>query len=309
MHTNQTLLSIGMPVFNGENYIHQALDSLLEQDFSEFELIISDNASTDNTELICRKYAKKHPQISYHRNSENIGAYENFSVVFKLCSGKYFMWAAHDDIWEPTFISTLINALEKYPEYILAFCHYDNIGQNNEQIKTWPCTWKKAFSHKSKEIQLINFIWARDANSQKANFIYGIMPKSVLDKIFPYITSKDGIINTIDLTILIYLLLEGDFYITNECQFHKRYEHLPKSSQYKTLSKVLRFAKNMHKYSREHARVIYSSNLTFIGKTVIGMTIYFREFTLIAEAIGKLIIYPIVSLPNRCRKLQGKLST
>ncbi len=209
------------------------------------------------------------------------------------------MWAAHDDIWDPTFLSTLFEALENHPKHILAFCHYDNIGIDNEQIKSWPMTWKKAFSHKSKVIQLIKYIWARDANSQKANNIYGIMRRTALEKIYPSITTDDGVLNVFDLTIVLNLLLAGDFYITNECLFHKRYEHLPKSSRYKTVSKVIRFSKNMRLVSREHAAVISSSNLPFHQKALIGVIIYVREFTLVAEAIGKLVTYPFISLPNR----------
>ena len=68
------LVSIGMPVYNGEKYIREALDSLLAQTFTDFELIISDNASTDATEIICREYAAHYPQIRYVRQRVNRGA-------------------------------------------------------------------------------------------------------------------------------------------------------------------------------------------------------------------------------------------
>jgi glycosyltransferase involved in cell wall biosynthesis len=86
-------LSIGMPVFNGEKYLKEALDSILAQTYSDFELLISDNASTDRTEQICREYAAKDRRIRYYRNEKNIGAPKNFNRVFELSSGKYFRWA------------------------------------------------------------------------------------------------------------------------------------------------------------------------------------------------------------------------
>jgi len=91
-------VSIGMPVYNGEAYIREALDSLLGQTFIDFELIISDNASTDGTEIICRGYASGDSRIRYVRQDRNVGAVGNFEFVLNEARGEYFMWAAHDDL-------------------------------------------------------------------------------------------------------------------------------------------------------------------------------------------------------------------
>jgi glycosyltransferase involved in cell wall biosynthesis len=90
-------VSIGMPVFNGEKFIREALDSLLAQTFTDFELIISDNASTDATETICREYEVRDERVRYVRQVENLGAAANFQFVLDEGRGEYFMWAAHDD--------------------------------------------------------------------------------------------------------------------------------------------------------------------------------------------------------------------
>ena len=82
MVANKPLVSIGLPVYNGENYVRQALDSLLAQDYESFELIVSDNASTDATQQICLEYASQDSRIRYHRNEVNIGLYNNFTRVF-----------------------------------------------------------------------------------------------------------------------------------------------------------------------------------------------------------------------------------
>ena len=97
-------VSIGMPVFNGEKFICEALDSLLAQTFTDFELIISDNASTDGTEAICGEYAAKDSRIRYVRQAENLGPAANFKYVLDVAVGEYFMWAAADDLWAPNFI-------------------------------------------------------------------------------------------------------------------------------------------------------------------------------------------------------------
>lgn len=97
-------VSIGMPVYNGAKFIREALDSLLAQTFTDFELTISDNASTDGTEAICREYAAKDQRIRYVRQPENLGAAANFRFVLDEAVGEYFMWAAADDLWVPNFI-------------------------------------------------------------------------------------------------------------------------------------------------------------------------------------------------------------
>ena len=121
MVKNKPSLSIGLPVFNGEKYLKQAIDSILAQTYQDFELIISDNASTDLTENICREYLSKDDRIYYYRSEENHGAAWNWNRVFELSSGVYFKWVAHDDIYVPQFLAKCISVLEKDPMIIL--CH------------------------------------------------------------------------------------------------------------------------------------------------------------------------------------------
>jgi glycosyltransferase involved in cell wall biosynthesis len=119
MQTPTPCVSIGLPVYNGENFLEAAIASLLAQTFTDFELIISDNASSDRTEEICRSYAAQDDRIRYYRNSENIGAAENFNRVVHLARGEYFKWAAHDDICAPTFLEFCVDVLEDDPSMVL----------------------------------------------------------------------------------------------------------------------------------------------------------------------------------------------
>jgi glycosyltransferase involved in cell wall biosynthesis len=114
-------VSIGVPVFNGENYLAQALDSLLAQTFAGLELIISDNASTDGTEEICRSYASRDRRVRYARNDDNVGAARNFNQLVALARGEYFKWAAHDDLCSPEFLQRCIDALEQDPSAVLSY--------------------------------------------------------------------------------------------------------------------------------------------------------------------------------------------
>jgi glycosyltransferase involved in cell wall biosynthesis len=115
------LVSVGMPVYNGGRYLAGALDSLLAQTFDDFELIICDNASTDDTDAICAEYAARDPRIRYFPSSVNIGAAANFRRVFELSSGIYFRWATYDDLNAPTYIAQCVEILDRDPSVVLAY--------------------------------------------------------------------------------------------------------------------------------------------------------------------------------------------
>ena len=103
MNRRKSRVSIGMPVFNGEKYLRESIESILDQTYQNFELIISDNASTDRTQEICLEYARKDNRISYYRNDKNLGGPRNYNRVFELSSAEYFKWAAYDDVLAPEF--------------------------------------------------------------------------------------------------------------------------------------------------------------------------------------------------------------
>ncbi|MFS0513957.1 glycosyltransferase family 2 protein [Nostoc sp. UIC 10607] len=137
MSSNQPRLSIGLPVYNGEKFIKEAIDSLLAQTFEDFELIISDNASTDKTEEICRAYAEQDQRICYYRNDKNIGCARNFNRVFKLSSGEYFKWAAYDDLHAPDFIKKCVEVLDQDPSIILCHSHTYFIDEQGNFLQNY----------------------------------------------------------------------------------------------------------------------------------------------------------------------------
>jgi glycosyltransferase involved in cell wall biosynthesis len=131
------LVSIGMPVFNGQNYVHKAIESVLAQTFTDFELIICDNASTDATPEICRRYAAADRRVRYVRNPRNLGAGANFDLCFHLATGAYFQWAAHDDMLAPDYVACAVAALERNPEAVLCTAGIVEIGANDEVIRSY----------------------------------------------------------------------------------------------------------------------------------------------------------------------------
>jgi glycosyltransferase involved in cell wall biosynthesis len=115
-----TTVSIGMPVYNSERVLRAALDSLRAQSYQQFEIVISDNASTDGTAEICREYAALDSRVKYFRNEHNIGAIRNFRRVLDLSTGKYFTWASADDERPARAIEECVDALEREPESVMA---------------------------------------------------------------------------------------------------------------------------------------------------------------------------------------------
>lgn len=115
-----TLVSIGLPVFNEERFLHETIESILNQDHPNIEIIISDNASDDATQEICLQYAKKSTNIRYIRQKENIGLGANFRTVLDQAKGKYFMWACGHDLWSQRYISECLQTLIEYPDAELA---------------------------------------------------------------------------------------------------------------------------------------------------------------------------------------------
>lgn len=117
--TSPPRLSIGVPVYNGEDFIAEALTSHLEQDFGDFEIVVSDNCSDDATPDIVSEFVKADPRVSYSRNSENIGGPANFNRLFRLTSGSLFRWAAADDRIEPGYLSSVIAMMDDDPSIVI----------------------------------------------------------------------------------------------------------------------------------------------------------------------------------------------
>lgn len=206
----QPLVSIGMPVYNGEKYIRQALDSLLAQDYENFELIISDNASTDQTPAICREYAARDRRIRYFRNEQNMGANWNFQRVLNLSSAKYFMWAAHDDMWDSNYVSECLDTLEQNPEAVLCCALLRFIDQDGNQLPSDHPNLDTTGMDLRRRVQALM--------SQRGWFaIYGLINSDALKSVHPGNDTWGG-----DVIIQLELLLLGGFVRASETCFYYR---------------------------------------------------------------------------------------
>lgn len=128
-------ISIGLPVYNGEDLVAPEVESLLAQTYTDFELIISDNASTDRTGEICRGFAARDPRVRYYRNDSNIGLVRNYNRTLELATGEFFKWCAHDDVHLPRYLEKCLPPLERDPEVILSYPRAVVVGDNNQVLR------------------------------------------------------------------------------------------------------------------------------------------------------------------------------
>lgn len=137
--SNSPCVVIGLPVYNGENFLQAAIESVLAQTFTDFQLVISDNASTDATPEICQEYVKQDDRVVYYRQSQNIGGAPNFNYLFEHHVGNapYFRWQAHDDTIEPMFLRRCVDLLKADSTLAIAHSRAKNINEHGVQEGTY----------------------------------------------------------------------------------------------------------------------------------------------------------------------------
>jgi glycosyltransferase involved in cell wall biosynthesis len=222
-------LSIGMPVYNGEPFLAEALDSILGQTFGDFEVIISDNASTDSTQDICRMYMARDARIRYCRNETNLGAARNYNRVFDLSSGEYFKWAAADDVCAPEYLARCVAVLDKQPEVILCYPRTTIIDAHGTVIRPY----EDGLDLRSPSVSH-RFRWAINRTGE-CNAVFGVIRANVLRR-----TPLIGNYPASDRVLLVDLTLYGQFCEVPERLFFRR-QHARASSSDRSLQSVQEF--------------------------------------------------------------------
>ncbi len=215
-------VSIGLPVYNGERYLEEALESLLAQSYTDFEIVISDNASTDRTEEICRTFAARDPRVRYVRAEVNGGGTWNFNRVVELSQGEYFRWAAHDDAIAPTYLERCVDVLDRNPSAALAHTRVELIDAAGESLGVY----EGPRARREDERAWIRFhdaaLW-----SGRNHLIFGVMHRALLDRIPPY-----GSHGNADGVLLARLSLMGTFVTVDEPLQQMRVHEQQASSTY-----------------------------------------------------------------------------
>lgn len=287
---NQPLVSIGIPVYNGENYITEALDSLINQTYENLEIIISDNASTDKTQEICEFYQKNEKRIKYVRLDENQGAAFNFNNTFNLSKGKYFKWASHDDFLDTLYIEKCVDYLENNPDTHL--CHSRKNIVNKAGITIQKLDFPGLEIRKDNAYdRFSNFLKAFRYFQDDADVVFGLFRSSELAK-----TQKIANYNSSDFTLTAEIVLLGKLHIIPEYLFYRRFHekmstvaHQSKASRAKWFdakrknTSLIQYFPFLLWFS-EFIKFIHYSNLSLIEKFKLSMAtfewliarIYFR---------------------------------
>jgi glycosyltransferase involved in cell wall biosynthesis len=232
-----TRVSVGMPVYNGEKYLAETLDSLLAQSLQEFEIVISDDASTDRTPEICRCYEAKDARIRYSRNARNIGGAPNFKRVVKLSRAPLVHGGTCDALYEPSFLARCVDALERDPGVVLSHTRTKRIGDKGELLLfdgkragyvdryghlkgTSGYVMRPKPSHigqsANPETRFREVLWCMDWSLP----LSGVIRKKALLR-----TSRYGKYSGVDKALLAELALQGRFHEVDQELFAKRIHH------------------------------------------------------------------------------------
>jgi glycosyltransferase involved in cell wall biosynthesis len=203
-------VSLGLPVYNGDNFLLEAIDSIRSQTFEDWELIISDNASVDTTESICRSLAAEDPRVHYHRQPRNLGAGPNYNFVFHRAQGRYFKWVSHDDRIDPDFLERCLGRLEAEPATVL--CHgllvdTDEAGETIGEFR------RHTTSHRD-PAQRFRGVIRQDHNCAE---VFGLIRADVLSRSILIKDYTDS-----DRTLLAQLVLAGPFAEEPSTRYYRR---------------------------------------------------------------------------------------
>jgi glycosyltransferase involved in cell wall biosynthesis len=237
-------VSIGMPVFNSGFKIKKALDSLLNQSFTNFEIIISDNYSKDNTRTICEGYKSKDYRIKYFRQSKNIGAFSNFEFVLNKAKGKYFMWACDDDIWLPKFIENCVKLLEKNKSANIAMTNFKVISRFSSFLNLKFNPNALSFLEiKNRDLRVLEYA-KKSFNEHKDNMMFSLWRKNFLKIKFNQMKRlakrpiAGGPLND-------FILFKSHGCLCKEALFIKTYRFMPPGHRftffYIRISKIIKF--------------------------------------------------------------------
>jgi glycosyltransferase involved in cell wall biosynthesis len=211
-------LTIGLPVYNGEKYIAESLEALLGQSFTDFELIISDNASTDSTGDICRRYEAQDPRVRYCRQPQNIGLAPNHNFVAEQARGELFKWASNDDLYARNLLESCIDALDKYPDVVLAHAWTAKVNDSGVVTEAFEYPLNTASPRAPERFRSLLFVSGGDDD-------YGVIRTEVLRR-----TAMKESYHHADRTIIAELSLHGRFYQVPDWLYFRR-EHAGQSGR------------------------------------------------------------------------------
>lgn len=263
------LVSVGLPVYNGENFLDETLKALRKQSYQNIEIVISDNGSTDKTQSICEFHSGEDVRIKYFRYDENRGAAWNYNNAFAKARGKYFMWAAHDDLHHADYVEKCVELLEERPEVVLCFSRTMFIDQDGNELYEfdYPVNLYTA----STRLSFRRFA----QGGHIVHEVFGLIRTDTLRN-SPLIGGYHGS----DLVLMAYLSLKGTFYQLDEVLFYHR-EHAKRSmkdpqgaknvTQWFDSKKSGKYVLPHWKRTLENSKLLIVENDLSVAQKVVGL--------------------------------------
>lgn len=229
MTKHMPLVSIGVPIYNGERFLPQTLDSILGQTFTDFEVIISDNASVDGSHAIAESYARRDDRIRVVRSEVNQGAAWNYKQVLDLARGRYFRWAPADDLFAPESLACCVQVLDQHPEAVLCYPKTMLIDAQGHALRPYEDNLDL------RQVSPVERYRATVKQIGLTNVIYGLMRTSVLRQ-----TRLIGNFPGADVVFVAELALFGQFHEIDQRLFFRRM-HPGASSSIQSLEGIQAF--------------------------------------------------------------------
>jgi FkbM family methyltransferase len=295
--SHQPLVSIGIPTYNRQKFLEEALHSVMNQTYPNLEIILSDNASSDKTQAFCHEMSSKDSRIKYIRQEHNLGAIRNFEQVFQVASGKYFMWVADDDKCEPECIEKLVDYLEANPSVVLCAPDFKVIDSNGSTIRIerlnriYPASNGKQIQAQFFEYPTSNIFFA----------IYGLYRAKVLKRLgVPHANKWKGILASTEVPFLAKVATEGKiiaiphilkFYRSHADSAYIREPQKLKNFDYLILNLLVRIAL---------LKTIFSSSITLSEKVSLIITVLQNLLPSILKSVTKCFIpKPLIEFLKR----------
>jgi glycosyltransferase involved in cell wall biosynthesis len=274
-------LSVGLPVYNGEEYLAESLDALLGQSYEDFELIISDNASTDSTEQICRRYLAEDPRIRYIRQPRNIGAAPNHNFVFQQSRGELFKWASHDDLYGRDLLLRCVEALDERPDVVLSHAWQAIIDDTGAVIN--PYDYQLATDSSDPVQRFRSLLFASGGDD-----LYGVIRADVLRRVAPHDSYHHA-----DRTFVAEIALQGPFYQVPKLLYFRR-DH-PTRAERANPTKASRCAN----LDPRRANRLRNPTARLLGEYILGYVGMIRRAPISLAQRGKCYLYLTQWLASR----------
>lgn len=294
------LLAVGMPVFNGARWLEESIESILSQSFSDFELFIADNASTDETEAICRRYVDRDSRVRFHRHEHNRGALRNYNDVFAMTASKYFKWASCSDICKPTLFERCVETLEARDDVVLAYAQTMLFSSVTGQQRLFYQNLTLEADSPSNRIG-IALDWLEGLN----NAYNGVFRRSALVNVMPYKEARGH-----DINFMLEMSLHGKFVEICEPLFHRRYQADSTGDLLDAEEEELFFGARNKRYGRWERAIRQMDRLVFPFRAPISLSEKIRvELELVSRLtwLGSSTLRKLIRLSQRAWRIVSRV--